>query len=430
MTRARARLVTLLGVVVALTGLAGYWLTRDVQRAALSEDQRRLLGIEGDEFHASFVVAGRDIAVSYDRSDPIYAQDGTIIGWRPVNMRTSTLGTNTDTILYVNVQGDEITMIAIPRDTYLEDLGHRMNGVYIRRGAEGLRSRVEAILGVPVDYYAVVSIDIFQNLVDALGGVTVDVPYRMYYPDNAAGLLIDFQPGPQHMDGVAVSKFIRYRNTLRGDIDRIDNVKRLAFAMLQRLKEMNVRAVTLVPSLVETYLADVETNASPAIVRQLATRIPNLRLASTATLPVSEREGSTAVFYDPVEVNAFIAQTFGGQARDFSAPPQQALLVTDRSGVPGLGQLYVDNLLAAGVPGDLVTLREAAGAEPGPTRLYATLDAWSDADYYAELLHASKQQVDRLDPHAGGAVRLELVLGADAAERVDHRQAVMASVAP
>src|SRR5690554_159956 len=255
--RARARLVTLLGVLVALAGLVGYWLTRDVQRASLSEDQRRLLGLEDDDFHASFVVAGRDIAISYDRSEPVYGQDGSIIAWRPVNLRTSTLGTNTDTILYVNVQNDDITVIAIPRDTFLPDLDHRMNSVYARRGAEGLRSRVEAILGVPVDYYAIVSLDIFQNLVDALGGVTVDVPYRMFHRDNAGGLLIDFQPGPQHMDGVDASLFIRYRNTLRGDIDRIDNVKRLAYAMLQRLKEMNVRAVTLAPSLVETFLDDV-----------------------------------------------------------------------------------------------------------------------------------------------------------------------------
>src|SRR5690606_23524271 len=127
----------------------------------------------------------------------------------------------------------------------------------------------------------IVSLDIFQNLVDALGGVTVDVPYRMFHRDNAGGLLIDFQPGPQHMDGVDASLFIRYRNTLRGDIDRIDNVKRLAYAMLQRLKEMNVRAVTLAPSLVDTFLSDVETNASPALVRQLAARIPNLRLSAT-----------------------------------------------------------------------------------------------------------------------------------------------------
>ncbi len=427
--RARARLVTLLGVLVALAGLAGYWLTRDVRHGVLSEDQRRLLGLDEDDFHASFVVAGRDMLIAYDRSDPVYDSEGNIVAWRPVNLQTSTLGTNTDTILYVNVHDDDITLIAIPRDTFLSDLGYRINGVYTRRGAEGLRSRVEAILGVPVDYYAIVSLDIFQNLVDALGGVTVDVPYRMYHRDNAAGLLIDFQPGPRHMDGKEASLFIRYRDTLRGDIDRIDNVKRLAYAMLQRLKEMNLRAVTLVPSLVETFLDDVETNASPALVRQLAARVPNLRLATSATLPVSEMEGSTAVYYEPAEVQAFMAQTFGGVARDFSEPPEQGLLVTDRSGVPGLGQAYVDSLVAAGVPQELITLRDGDGTEPGPTRLLVTLDAWSDADYYAELLHASKQQVDRMDPYGGRSVRLELVLGSDAAERIAHDTAVMASVA-
>src|SRR5690606_24019065 len=185
------------------------------------------------------------------------------------------------------------------------------------------------------------------------GGVTVDVPYRMYYRDTAGGMLIDFQPGPQHMDGVAASKFIRYRNTLRGDIDRIDNVKRLAYAMLQRLKEMNVRAVTLVPSLLDTYLSDVETNASPALVRQLATRLPNLRLVTTATLPVEEgttASGAQVVFSDPVTVNEFMAQTFDGVARDFSEPPEVGLLVTDRSGIAGLGQVYVDAIVAQGVP--------------------------------------------------------------------------------
>lgn len=427
--RARARLITLLGVLVACAGLVGYWLTRDVQRSELTEDQRRLLGIAEDEFHVSFVVAGRDIAISYDSSEPVYGEGGRIVAWRPVNMRTSTLGTNTDTILYVSVNNDDITMVAIPRDLWLDDLVIKANALYYWRGAEGLRSRIEAILGVPVDYYAIVSIDIFQDLVDALGGVTVDVPYRMYHRDNAAGLLIDFQPGPQHMDGDAASKFVRYRNTLRGDIDRVDNVKRLAFAMLQRLKEINVRAVTLVPSLIDTFLDNVETNVTPALVRQLATRIPNLRLAATATLPVQEVEGKTYVTYDPAEVNRFIAQTFGGQAREFAEAPSQGLLITDKSGVPGLGQVYVDALLAAGVPAELVTLRDSSVQEPGPTRLVATLDAWSDADYYAELLHASKQQIDRMDPYAGKPVKLELVLGSDAAGRVSHTTSVMASVA-
>ena len=64
-----------------------------------------------------------------------------------------------------------------------------------------LRSEVETILGVPINYFVLVKLEIFENLVDALGGVTVNVPYRMLYNDNAGGLHINFHPGPQHMDG-------------------------------------------------------------------------------------------------------------------------------------------------------------------------------------------------------------------------------------
>ncbi len=432
MTRTRARLVTLLGLLVALVGLTGYWLSKDVKRGTLTDEQRRLLDIEEDEFHASFIVAGRDILYANEGAEPIYRQDGTIIGWRPINGYSSSQGANTDTILYVAIRGDDITLVALPRDLWQEDLGYRLNLVYGKRGGEGLRSRVEAILGVPVDYYAIIKLDIFQNIVDALGGVEIDVPYDMDYDDNVGGVHIHFEAGPRHMDGEDASLFIRYRQSLRGDIDRIDNVKRLAYAMLQRLKEMNVRAVTLVPSLLDTYLSDVETNASPALVRQLATRLPNLRLVTTATLPVEEgttASGAQVVFSDPVTVNEFMAQTFDGVARDFSEPPEVGLLVTDRSGIAGLGQVYVDAIVAQGVPAELVTLREDDQVEPGPTRLFATLDAWTDADYYAELLHAGKQQVARLSPYAGRAVNLELVLGADAGERVDHRTAVTASAA-
>ncbi|HZJ10317.1 MAG TPA: LCP family protein [Trueperaceae bacterium] len=431
MTRRRARLVSLAGVLVALAGLVGYWLSRDVDRATLSTEQRRLIGLDADEFHASFVVAGRDIAYGNEGALPIYAQDGTIIGWRPINGYSSTEGTNTDTILYVDIRGDDITLVAVPRDLWMDDLGYRINAAYHLGGAEGLRRRVEAVLGVPIDYYAVIKLDIFQNLVDALGGVEIDVPYPMHYDDDVGNVHIHFDEGRQHMDGEDASLFIRYRQTLRGDIDRIDNVKRLAYAMLQRLQELNIRAVTLVPSLMDTYFEDVETNASPTLVRQLATRIPNLRLTTTATLPVEEAttsSGAQVVTHEATVVNAFMAETFGGVARDFSSPPDVRLIITDSSGLPGLGEWYRDNLIAHGIPEELIALRSAGDVEPGPTRLFATFEAWSQADYYAELLHAGKQEVARLTPHAGQATVLELVLGADAASRVDHATAVMANL--
>ncbi|MCC6309322.1 MAG: hypothetical protein IT345_00265, partial [Trueperaceae bacterium] len=111
MTRRRARLLSLLGILVAVVGLAGYWLTRDVDRKALSDDQRRLIGLKDDEFHASFLVAGRDVVYN-GTSTPVYGADGEIVAW---NFRGyhGTEGTLTDTILYVDIQGDDISVIAI-----------------------------------------------------------------------------------------------------------------------------------------------------------------------------------------------------------------------------------------------------------------------------------------------------------------------------
>ena len=428
-TRRTARLLSLAGVLIALAGLTGFWLSRDVARATLSDDTRERLGLAEDDFHVSFVVAGRDITYGNEGALPIYAQDGTIIGWQQINGFSNTDGANTDTILYVDISGDDLTMIAIPRDIMMEDRGYRINSMYDLGGAEGLRRRVEALLDVPIDYYAIIKLDIFQNLVDALGGVEIDVPYRMYHVDNAANLRIDFQPGPQHMDGRDASLFIRFRGTLRGDIDRIDNLKRLAYALLQRAKQLNVRLVTRIPELMDTYLNDIETNASPALIRQLATRLPNLNLKATATLPVDEHPTVRgALQVNARAVNEFMAATFGGVARDFTEAPDVRLLITDRSGTPGLGTWYRDTLVEFGMDPDNVGLRTGATVDPGSTRLFATLGAWQDADYFAELLHADKQQVDRIAAFEGKPVEIELILGSDGAERVTYSRTVVADV--
>lgn len=418
-----ARLLTLLGVVVALLGLAGYWLARDVGRAPLSQEQRGLLGLDADDFHASFVVAGRDIFYSKDEADPIYAQDGTIIGW-DYKGQTSTAGINTDTILYVDVKGDAITMVLLPRDIYLRDDGYRLNGVYIRQGPDALRARVAAILGVPVDYYAIIKMDIFKNLVDALGGVDINILEPMVYDDNAGDLHINFPAGPRHLDGEDASKFIRYRHTLRGDIDRLDNVKRLAYAMLVRVQQLNIRAVTKIPELVDTFFSDVETNVSPALVRKLATRVGSIRLKETATLPIEEVElpGVGSVLQvDAVQVNRFMAETFGGTPRSFVQAPDTVLLITNRSGQDGLEDWFKERLVGLGVPDAQILTRAGDSVDPTPTRILATLPAWRDADYYASLLHASKQQVDRLEPFRRTSIELELVLGHDAVALVPGR---------
>jgi polyisoprenyl-teichoic acid--peptidoglycan teichoic acid transferase len=418
----RSRLLQILGVLVALTGLAGFWLTRDVTRNVLTEPQCQILGMTDDceAFRASFVVAGRDIFYEEGKSTPVYNNSGRIVAWEYSGQRTVN-GTNTDTILYVNIIGNDITVIAIPRDIYLPELDRRINTVYAKYKAEGLTKTVEGIVGLPIEYYAIINTEIFQEFIEALGGVEVSVPYEMHHDDNAANLHIHLEPGLQTLGGEEAMNFIRFRDTPRGDLDRLDNLKSLAYATLAKVKAMNVQAAFKLPELVGVLLENVETNATPALIRQLTTRVSHLQLGQTATLPVFE-EGAH-LSYDARDVETFIAQTFGGEARPFEAAPELRLLIRNRSGVNGLAERYKDRLEHVGIAEDTVlTLEE--DAEPTPSRLLATTESWQDADYFASLLQIGKQQIDHLDYFGSKKIGLELVLGEDAEKSLFANQFV------
>lgn len=409
--RRRARWVQLLGLVVAAAGLVGFWLDRDVTRTPLTDGQRELLGVGEGSSVLSFVVAGRDREYYEGASTPVYGADGSIVAWDYSGPRDVD-GHRTDTILYVSVVGDVATLIAIPRDLYLEEHEGRVNTVYATDGAEGLRATVARLLGLPVDYYAIINLDVFEHVVDALGGVEVNVPYRMAYVDHAAQLVIDLQPGPQVLDGAEAAGFVRFRETVRGDLDRLDRVKSLAYAMLERLRDLNVRAVGVLPALIESVFADVETNASPALVRELLPHLPRLQLRS-ATLPTFEKEGSSAAYADTHTVESFLADTFGGVARSWTAAPDAVVHVLDRSGRAGTGAAYVAQLVAMGVPEELLLLSEGS-YEPAASRLVVTAPHWVEVDYYVDLLGVGKQQTDRLRAVSGRDVGIQLVLGGDA----------------
>jgi polyisoprenyl-teichoic acid--peptidoglycan teichoic acid transferase len=421
-----SRLIQILGIFVALAGLAGFYLTKDVEKTELTQTQCEMLGIENncEAFRASFVIAGRDIFYEADKSTPVYNKRGEIVAWN-YSGRRGVDGTQTDTILYVNIIGNDITAIALPRDIYLPELDRRINTVYAKAGGEGLKKTVEGIIGLPIDYYAIINTDIFKEFVDALGGVEINIKEKMDYDDNAGNLHIHFEKGLQTLNGEDAVKFVRYRNTARGDYDRLDNVKALGYAMLHKVQAMNVQGVFKLPELLEVMFKNVETNATPALLRQLSTRLSALELKQTATLPTFE-EGRH-VSFDSQEVETFIAETFGGKSRTFNQAPELTLLITNRSGVSGLAEGYKKRLESMGLPKDSIFIVEDV-RDPTPSRLLSTNEHWQDADYFVSLLQIGKQQLDHLDSFEGEKIGLELVLGEDAGRSLVANQLVKQDV--
>ncbi len=402
------RLLTLLGLLLALGGLLGFWWPHEPERELLTVQQSGLLNPRGEDQVLSLVIAGRDY-------DPVsLASSCRWVGGECIRDRPGRFvpSSRTDTILYVSIIGNDINVVAIPRDIYLADWQTKINAMLLYRGPEGLREAVSDVLGVPVDHYAIIDINIFQSVVDALGGIDINVPYRMYYRDSAADLLIDLEPGQQRMDGQTTAGFVRFRDLPRGDIDRIDNVKQVAFALLQRLKDLNVRAVAALPQLIEAYYDQVTTDLDLATISRLLPRLGSLQLSKVATLPVTAEyrvEGVGAVVgYDAQQIEEFLAELHGGTARQFSSPPDARLLITNASGQPGIAEWYGDRLEQLGVNPDNISVRDGS-LELAPSRVLATGSGWADADWFTALLEVGKQQVDRLSEGA----QLELILGQD-----------------
>jgi LCP family protein required for cell wall assembly len=122
---------------------------------------------------------------------------------------------NTDALMVISVSPDKslIAILSLPRDTVdlpMPDgsIYHgKVNGIAQRLGMEALRGAMATLLGVPIDRYLRVDMDDFQSMVDAVGGIDVEVKTRI--SDSQVHLFLE--PGSAHLDGAQALSFSRSR---------------------------------------------------------------------------------------------------------------------------------------------------------------------------------------------------------------------------
>lgn len=147
----------------------------------------------------------------------------------------------TDTIVLAQLRPDGSgQLLSIPRDTWTElpDYGlSKINAGNAVGGPQTLVGAVENLTGLHVDGYALLSLRAVRDITDAAGGVTLDVPKRMKYDDNAGHLHIDLYPGRQHLNGQQSEGFLRFRKDERGDdVSRVGRQQIFLTAMLNHIK--------------------------------------------------------------------------------------------------------------------------------------------------------------------------------------------------
>lgn len=122
-------------------------------------------------------------------------------------------GGNTDTleVITVNPKKQTITMTSIPRDTLVrvntsEGADYvKINAAYSIGGPKKTVKQVKELLGIPIDYYAVINMGVLKKVVNAVGGVDVNNPFAFTYEGH------HFPKGKQHLNGNLALKYSRMR---------------------------------------------------------------------------------------------------------------------------------------------------------------------------------------------------------------------------
>ncbi|MET9373646.1 LCP family protein [Streptomyces sp. NPDC002992] len=301
----RIILLTLLVLVLAAGGTT-YWMYSSIDGNIKGVDLNKALG---DDRPQRLPTTGQNLLVlgSDSRAGANASLDGGKVS-----------GARSDTALVVHIPEGRTraTAISIPRDTLVtrpecEKSGGgtapskqrvMFNSVYSQFGPACVVKTVEKMSGVRLDHYLEIDFSGFKDLVDAIGGVTVDIEEPI--KDGAAGL--DLAAGPQKLDGTESLAFVRTRYGVGdgSDLGRIGNQQKFLMALLGEIKRQDLlgsptKAYTVADSATKALTTDSELDS--------LTKLSEFAQSMNGVDPSSMETIMLPVAYDKKDPNRVVA---------------------------------------------------------------------------------------------------------------------------
>jgi LCP family protein required for cell wall assembly len=218
-----------------------------------------------------------------------------------------------DTIMVamVSPKTNDVAMVSVPRDFWVNIPGvgpGRINAAHSNGGLPLTMRTVEGLLGFNIDYYVEVNVAGLVKLVDAIGGVDLDVDKRMRYNDRSQNLHINLYPGMQHLDGTQAMGYVRFRHDAVGDFGRVERQRQFMRVVAKKL--LSPEHVASLPKVYKVFLETVNTNLSLRDMTALKRVVENTDpdAVRSATLPGTPTNvgGADVIVPDPTEVREMV----------------------------------------------------------------------------------------------------------------------------
>ena len=159
-------------------------------------------------------------------------------------------------VAFVDMETPSVSLLSIPRDTYVEINGQntKINHAFAFGGEPLTANVVEDFLDVEIDRYLQVDFNGFSEMIDAIGGVDINVEEDMYKPEEG----IDLKAGQQHLEGDDALAYVRWRGTASADIGRVERQQEFLKAMANQM--MSLGTIAKLPKMMDVINDNVETD--------------------------------------------------------------------------------------------------------------------------------------------------------------------------
>ena len=338
-------------------------------------------------------------------------------------------GTRSDTMMIASI--DPVTksaaLVSLPRDMWVRIPGctavhgciagfQRINVAHAVGGPDLARTTVTNDFGIPIQFYARVDFRGFQNLVDVVGGVIIDVDFPVkddQYPTDDYGYQrIYFAPGPQLLDGRSALQYARSRHGV-SDFARAGRQQKVIVSLRNRALQLNMLSkapemIGIVQRSLSTDLSAVQLLSLAKLVSQIdRDNIANLVIDTNFARPFRGADGADLLAPD----TAAIRRAIDSAERTAAHPELRAKIeVLNGSGMVGLGQKAADYLTAQGF--NVVRIASAERSDYRSSLVQVLTDDRQAAEALATTLRVPPTAISVVPtPHAEADVRI--VLGQD-----------------
>ncbi|UJF36475.1 LCP family protein [Paenibacillus hexagrammi] len=233
-------------------------------------------------------------------------------------------------------------LFSILRDTYVKIPGSgddRINTAITTGGPNLAMKTVSDLLGIPVQYYVYTDFKGFIALIDAVGGIDIDVEKDMKYTDSEDDHIYDInlKKGMQHLDGDTALQYVRFRHDALSDFTRTERQRKFLVAVAQKLQSTS--SLIKLPRILNSIDPYIDTNLSVTDMLKLsalgfeakADGVVTSQLPPSDLLVEKTVRGAAVLTADKNRLQTYVKDLFAGTADADTGPTKPSPSPTSKT---------------------------------------------------------------------------------------------------